>query len=309
MKTKKRIKIVVIYGPTGIGKTSTGINLARDLSGEIINADSMQIYKEMTIGTAKPDEAELAAIPHHLVDIVSPDESFDAALFAEAAGKKIEALSKRNILPIIVGGTAFYIKALLYGLFRENPANQETLEKIGLEYNEKGPNEMHNKLKSVDPVSAGKIHKNDSFRIIRALEVFQSTGKPISSFQKDHDFQDEKFDSLKICLTMDREKLYDRINRRVDIMIDSGLLEEVKGLIAKGYTKDLKSMRSIGYKHMTEFIEGVNDWEETVRLLKRDTRRYAKRQFTWLRKEKDVNWAEPSDYNRIKKITEEFLKS
>ena len=308
MKTKKRIKIVVIYGPTGIGKTSTGINIAQDLGGEIINADSMQIYKEMTIGTAKPDETELAAVPHHLVDIVSPHESFDAALFAEAAGKKIEELSKRDILPIIVGGTAFYIKALLYGLFRENPANQKTLEKLALEYDEKGPDEMHNKLKSIDPVSASKIHKNDSFRIVRALEVFESTGKPISSFQKEHSFQDQKYETLKIALTMDREKLYERINKRVDIMIGDGLLEEVKGLLDKGYTKDLKSMRSIGYKHMIEFLEEINDWEETVRLLKRDTRRYAKRQFTWLRKEQEVNWAEPSEYIKIKSIIEEFIK-
>ena len=308
MKTKKRIKIVVIYGPTGIGKTSTAINIAQDLGGEIINADSMQIYKEMTIGTAKPDETELAAVPHHLVDIVSPHESFDAALFAEAAGKKIEELSKRDILPIIVGGTAFYIKALLYGLFRENPANQKTLEKLALEYDEKGPDEMHNKLKSVDPVSASKIHKNDSFRIVRALEVFESTGKPISSFQKEHSFQDQKYETLKIALTMDREKLYERINKRVDIMIGDGLLEEVKGLLYKGYTKDLKSMRSIGYKHMIEFLEEINDWEETVRLLKRDTRRYAKRQFTWLRKEQEVNWAEPSEYIKIKSIIEEFIK-
>jgi tRNA dimethylallyltransferase len=308
MKTKKRIKIVVIYGPTGIGKTSTGINIAQDLGGEIINADSMQIYKEMTIGTAKPDETELAAVPHHLVDIVSPHESFDAALFAEAAGKKIDELSKRDILPIIVGGTAFYIKALLYGLFRENPANQKTLEKLALEYDDKGPDEMHNKLKSIDPVSASKIHKNDSFRIVRALEVFESTGKPISSFQKEHSFQDQKYETLKIALTMDREKLYERINKRVDIMIGDGLLEEVKGLLDKGYTKDLKSMRSIGYKHMIEFLEEINDWEETVRLLKRDTRRYAKRQFTWLRKEQEVNWAEPSEYIKIKSIIEEFIK-
>lgn len=308
MKTKKRIKIVVIYGPTGIGKTSTGINIAQDLGGEIINADSMQIYKEMTIGTAKPDETELAAVPHHLVDIVSPHESFDAALFAEAAGKKIEELSKRDILPIIVGGTAFYIKALLYGLFRENPADQKTLQKLALEYDEKGPDEMHNKLKSIDPVSASKIHRNDSFRIVRALEVFESTGKPISSFQKEHSFQDQKYETLKIALTMDREKLYERINKRVDIMIGDGLLEEVKGLLDKGYTKDLKSMRSIGYKHMIEFLEEINDWEETVRLLKRDTRRYAKRQFTWLRKEQEVNWAEPSEYIKIKSIIEEFIK-
>jgi len=300
-------KIIVICGPTGIGKTSFAISVARRFNGEIIGADSMQIYKYMDIGTAKPDTEELKLVRHHLVNFVDPKDDFDAGKFAKAADKAIEDISARGKTPIIAGGTGFYIRALLHGLFRSKPIGSHILSQLTRELEEKGNISLYQRLEKCDPNAAKKIHYNDSFRVIRALEVYQATGQRISDRQNNHNFEDLKYNYFKIGLYMDREKLYDRINQRVDIMLNQGLLNEVTTLAQMGYSFNLKSMQSIGYKHMAMFINNKVDWEEAVRLLKRDTRRYAKRQLTWFRKDKNINWFIPSQLDEAEKLIKEFL--
>ncbi len=302
-------KIIIICGPTGIGKTSTAIELAKAFNGRIISADSMQVYRYMDIGTAKPTDAEKEAITHYLVDVVDPDEPFDAARFSEMAGEKIKDLHGKGIVPFITGGTGLYIKALLHGLSRARPADPAILERLTMEVEMNGSAFLHSRLKKCDPEAAGKIHPNDTFRIIRALEIFEMTGKPISNFNQEHGFKDNFYHALKICLELDREVLYDRINKRVESMISQGLLDEVKTLLAKGYHQDLKSMQSIGYRHMTGFLNRGIHWEETIETLKRDTRRYAKRQLTWFRADPEIKWFEPGQKEKLKAIIKDFLKA
>ncbi len=300
-------KIIVICGPTGIGKTSFAISIAQRINGEIIGADSMQIYKYLNIGTAKPDPEEIKLIRHHLVDFVDPKTDFDAGLYIEKADKAIEDISSRDKIPIIAGGTGLYIKALLHGLIRVEPICDKTLSQLTQELEKKGSLSLYKRLVKYDPNAAKKIHPNDSFRVIRALEVYHTSGHKISDRQKTHNFDAFRYNTLKIGLTMDREQLYQRINQRVDIMVNRGLLKEVTGLVDQGYSFDLKPMQSIGYKHMAMFINNEVDWEEAVRLLKRDTRRYAKRQFTWFNKDKDINWFKPSQISRAQSLVKEFL--
>lgn len=300
-------KIVTICGPTGIGKTGFAIAMAQKFNGEIIGADSVQIYQKMQIGSAKPDENELSQVPHHLVDFLDPREEFDAGQFAAAAGKAIKDISSRGRLPIVAGGTGLYIRALLHGLFRGKPACEKTLERLTCEVEEKGCSALHDRLQECDPIAAAKIHPNDSFRVVRALEVYETTGRPISERQQEHGFNSGDFNSLTLGLTMDRTRLYDRINKRVDIMMGQGLLKEVADLVEQGYGLELKSMQTIGYRHMGLFLRGEIDLEEAVRLLKRDTRRYAKRQFTWFRKEPGLTWVEPGDHSRAFGMIKEFL--
>ena len=301
-------KIVTICGPTGIGKTNFAIAIAQNFNGEIIGADSMQIYKHMNIGTAKPDENERAMAVHHLVDFLDPKEEFDAGLYATQADGIIASLYNKEKLPVVAGGTGLYMRALLHGLFRAQPVCEKTLSDLTLLNQEKGNLYLHEQLSLCDPIAAQKIHPNDSFRVIRALEVFQTTGNPISDKQKAHEFKEDKYQSLTIGLTMDRKILYERINQRVDIMIRQGLLDEVKSLIEKGYSLDLKSMQSIGYRHMGMYLKQEVDFKEAVRLLKRDTRRYAKRQFTWFNREKDLIWLEPTQTDKAFELVEKFLK-
>jgi tRNA dimethylallyltransferase len=301
-------KVIVICGPTGIGKTSVGIQLAEKLGGEIISADSMQIYRYMDIGTAKPTSDEQYRVIHHMVDIVDPDEDFDAVRFAQMARDKVMQLHQKGVMPVVVGGTGLYIKALLQGLFQSNPVDPQIRERLTQEAAENGSSSLHDRLKQVDPDTAERLHPNDAYRIIRALETIESTGRSISEHHQDHGFADEPFDALKIGLKMDREKLYDRIDQRVDLMIDAGLLEEVKKLLGMGYTADLKAMQSIGYRHMAAFIEGSLPWDECIRTLKRDTRRFAKRQFTWFGADQQIRWYEPDQLKEIYRLVEGFLE-
>jgi tRNA dimethylallyltransferase len=304
----KKPKVIVICGPTGIGKTTVGIRLAEKLGGEIISADSMQIYRYMDIGTAKPTSDEQYRVIHHMVDIVDPDEEFDAVRFAQMAREKVMQLHQKGVLPVVVGGTGLYIKALLQGLFQSNPVAPQIRERLTQEAAENGSSSLHDRLKQVDPDTAERLHPNDAYRIIRALETIESTGRSISEHHQDHGFADEPFDALKIGLQMDREKLYDRIDQRVDLMIDAGLLEEVKNLLGMGYTADLKAMQSIGYRHMAAFIEGSLPWDECIRTLKRDTRRFAKRQFTWFGADLQIQWYEPDQLNEMIGLVEGFLE-
>lgn len=300
--------IIIVCGPTGIGKTSITIKLAKAFNGQIISADSMQIYRYMDIGTAKPTPEEVSEIEHHIVDIVDPDEDFDAAKFAAAADKTIQKFVESGITPFVAGGTGLYIKSLVDGLFRAIPANQEVMSRLSCEIEEKGAAELYERLQKCDPEAAKKIHINDSFRIVRALEVFETTGKTISSYHAEHNFADRKYRVLKIGLQMERELLYDRINRRIDMMLEEGLLEEVNMLMKKGYSPSLKAMKSLGYRHMVEYINGEKDWEEAVRTLKRDTRRYAKRQLTWFRSDNEIIWIEPEETERIIETVKRFLE-
>ncbi len=300
-------KIIIICGPTGIGKTSFSISLSNRFNGEIIGADSMQIYKYLDIGTAKPDIKERNAAVHHLVDFLDPKDNFDAGQYVKMADTVINDLFQRNKLPIVAGGTGLYIKALLNGLFRSRSACEKTMLNLDKVLKEKGHQYLYQKLIDCDLAAAQRIHPHDTFRVIRALEYFHTTGQKISNRQTDHNFKDNRYKYLKIGLKLDRKILYDRINSRVDIMLNSGLLNEVTNLMNKGYPLSLKAMQSIGYKHMGMFINQEIDWPEVVRLLKRDTRRYAKRQFTWFNKDKEIHWLEPKQINQAIKLIKEFL--
>lgn len=301
-------KIIAICGPTGIGKTGFAIAMARALNGEIIGADSMQIYKYMDIGTAKPEERERQLAVHHLVDFLDPADNFDAQRFTSLADQAIADISKRGRVSVVAGGTGLYIRALVHGLFRGKPACPATLDKLNQTLEEKGGQALYEQLTKCDPKAAEKIHPNDGFRIVRALEVFFTTGVPISQCRQAHDFKSDRYQSLIFGLHMDRKLLYDRINQRVDIMMSKGLLDEVKHLVAQGYSLELKSMQSIGYRHMGMYIKGEVGLEEAVRLLKRDTRRYAKRQFTWFKKEKDLIWIDTENIEKAIETAKDFLR-
>lgn len=300
-------KIIVIIGPTGIGKTSFAIKAANTFNGEIVGADSMQIYKHLSIGTAKPDACELEQAPHHLVDFLDPKQEFDAGAFVIRADAAIAKIISKGKIPIIVGGTGLYVQALLHGLFRSAPVCETTIETLNQQIKDKGHLHVHHRLKECDPVSAGKIHPNDTFRVVRALEVYLTTGEKISDRQHAHNFNELRYQNIKFGLCMDREKLYERINLRVDLMLEQGLLDEVKDLVKNGYALSLKSMQSIGYKQMGMYLNKEVEWEEAVRLLKRDTRRYAKRQMTWFRKQSDVIWLGPDQFNLAEQKIKDFL--
>ncbi len=300
-------KMVVVCGPTGVGKTTAAIAIARRFNAEIISADSMQIYRHMDIGSAKPTPAEQAAAVHHMIDIVDPDEAFDAAQFERRALPSIEQLHAAQRLPLVVGGTGLYIKALLHGLTEAHKGDPRRREQLKACERRHGAGHLHRQLTAVDPDSAARIHPNDLFRIIRALETYEITGKPMSWHQRSHQFQIQRFDTLKLGLTLPRADLYARIDQRVDAMLSAGLLEEVRALLAAGYDGQLKSMQSIGYRHMVDFLADAVDWEETVRLLKRDTRRYAKRQMTWFGADDQVCWMTPDDVDAMRVKIDRFM--
>lgn len=300
-------KVVIITGPTGVGKTAFAIKLALRFNAEIINCDSMQIYRYMDIGTAKPTPEELGLVRHSLIDIVTPDQQFDAAMFSEMAAREEERIRTSGKNVIMVGGTGLYIRAFTNGLFRSEPVESEKLDLLKSEAERLGAPLLHARLAEVDPKASEKIHPNDTFRIIRALEHFEKTGSPISKSWESHGFRESRYQTLKICLHMERSDLYDRINRRVEMMMADGLLEEVKKLLEMGYGRNLKPMRSIGYRHMCEYLAGEVDLKRSMELLKQDTRHYAKRQLTWFRHEPDSIWITPGDYDKALSLLETFL--
>jgi tRNA dimethylallyltransferase len=267
----------------------------------------MQVYKYMDIGTAKPSAAEQARVVHHMVDFVAPDEPFDAAQYAAKAREKIIELDQQHITPFVVGGTGLYIKALEYGLFDEKVSDPQIRDRLKAEADTHGIQSLFKRLGRLDPETADRLHPNDSYRILRALEVVEATGQAISKHHKKHGFFDRPFASLKIGLNLDRALLYERINNRIDAMISAGFLDEVKGLLARGYSTNLKSMQSIGYRHMVDYIEGRLNWDECVRTLKRDHRRYAKRQMTWFRADSEIIWQTPGQVEALKLSVENFI--
>ena len=292
-------KIIIIAGPTGIGKTHVAIRIAQRFGAEIINADSMQVYRFMNIGTAKPTPKEQESVKHHLIDNIDPDQPFDAVRFSDMAGKIIGRLIEKKILPLVVGGTGLYIKALVHGLFREDSSDPEIRKQLHQIAETRGAEHLYQNLKQIDPVTADRLHPNDTFRIIRALEVYRVTGAPLAHFHDTHRFSGHRYRTLKIGLDMDRKLLYDRINDRVEAMMGEGLVAEVKQLLAMGYSTAFKSMQSIGYRHMADFIDGRLEWDQALDAMKRDTRRYAKRQLTWFRKDPEMIWFHPDQLDEM----------
>jgi tRNA dimethylallyltransferase len=302
-------KLIVVLGPTAVGKSAVGIDMAKKLGGEIINADSLQVYKYLDIGTAKPSSEELREVRHHLIDIVSPDEDFNAGMFRSRAASVIENLynSGKNI--IIVGGTYLYVKVLLSGLIEGLPANQKIRDNIKKLRSIFGLSYVYDRLRLLDSESASKIHPNDYVRIERALEVNYLTGQKMSELQSRHSFQEQDFEYLKIGISLYRESLRERIDERVDAMMEAGLVGEVKRLRDMGYTSDLKPMQSIGYKEINQFLDGDVDLERAIELIKRDTKRFAKRQMTWLRKDNEIIWFETDrDNKQILDIAGKFFE-
>jgi tRNA dimethylallyltransferase len=292
-------KVLIISGPTCSGKSVLAVEVALRLGGEIINADSMQVYRGMDVGTAKLPRSERRGIPHHLMDIVDPDQEFNAALFLSHALPIIEDLAKKGIPIIVVGGTGLYMKALLGGLFRCPPSKPQLRRELWKECENKGSSVLHERLSRLDRRAAEAIHPRDRIRMIRALEVMYLTGKSFSELAGMHQFSETRFRALHLCLHVERQALYSRINRRALSMIDSGLIGEVEGLLAMGYGPELKPMKAIGYRHIVGYLEGEWDLDEAIRLIQRDTRRYAKRQITWFRADPSTVWMDPDDRSGI----------
>ena len=284
-------KILVLGGPTAVGKTDLSIKLAKKLNGEIISADSMQIYKKMDIGSAKVTIEEMDGVVHHMIDIVEPEKEFTVSDYKKLGDKIIKNILSRNKLPIIVGGTGLYINALTCNMeFTEGSSDIKYREKLNNVAKEKGNEYVHNLLREVDEKSAENIHMNNLKRVIRALEVYHITGKPFSSFDLGEKMYDSEYDINYYVLTMDREKLYDRINKRVDIMIDKGLVDECKYLRSIGLTDRNQSMQGIGYKEILLYLEGKISLVESIEMIKKGSRNYAKRQLTWFRRDKRVKF-------------------
>ncbi len=302
-------KILVICGPTASGKSDLALRLARELDAEIVNADSMQVYRRLDIGTAKPGPEQQAEIPHHLIDIAEPDELFSAADYAVAADAAIRDITGRGKRVVIVGGTGLYIRALLKGLVDSPGDTGEIRAALREEADRIGNVAMLEKLRLVDPELAANLHPNNLVRIIRALEVQQLTGIPLSRYQKEHAFSEKRYDTLQIGISVARPVLYERIERRVDQMLADGLLAEVEVLLSAGFGDGLKSMRSIGYKESAAHLLGKLSLEEAVTLIKRDTRHYAKRQLTWFKADPDILWFEyPEKFATILQHVIEFFE-
>ncbi len=292
------IKLIAIGGPTCTGKSDLAAAIAGRFGGEIINGDSMQVYRYFDIGTAKPDASALKAVPHHLIDVVAPDGEFNAALFKDLADRAIGDITARGKMPIIVGGTGLYLRALFYGLFTAYK-DEALRERLGDEY-ARDPMAFYERLKGVDPEYALRISYRDRVRMVRAMEICLLGGKKVSDLERDHGFRDARYDVCKIGLTKQREELYRRIDERVIAMLGRGLVEEVGSILAMGYDAGLKPFSSIGYREVLHYLSGSISYEDMVKDIQKNTRHYAKRQFTWFAKEKDMRWFEyPKELDRI----------
>jgi len=291
--------VILLAGPTAVGKTQLALEIAHRLGTEIINCDSMQVYRYMEIGTAKPTPEERALVPHHLLDVADPDEPFDAARYAELARPVIESLQNRGKMPLVVGGTGLYMKVLTRGICPAAPRDPAIREQLRRELEEHGLERLHQELGRVDPEAGRRLHPHDRQRVLRALEVQRLTGIPLSCWQSQHRFQQTIYRTVKIFLYRDRNVLYERINRRVRQMLEQGLVAEVRRLLAMGYGPELKSMQAVGYKQLAAHLLGACPLASAVTDMERATRHYARRQLTWFRGDSEFRWVQADDRQGI----------
>lgn len=303
-------KLVILTGPTAVGKTALSVDLAREIGGEIISADSMQVYKYMDIGSAKITKDEMQDIPHYLVDVLDPKEEFNVYLFQKMAKEAMEKIYEKGRIPILVGGTGFYIQSVLYDIdFTENDSDtpyRAELEKLA---EEKGAEYLHQMLREVDEASADNIHANNVKRVIRALEYYKLTGEPISEHNQTEREKESPYDFYYFVLNDDRAKLYERIEQRVDKMVTDGLIEEVQKLKDMGLDRTYVSMQGLGYKEILAYLEGEYDLERALYLIKRDTRHFAKRQLTWFRREREVQFINKPDFDNDNRKILNYMKA
>lgn len=302
----KKIPLIILTGPTAVGKTVLSIELAKDLNAEIISADSMQIYEYMDVGSAKVTKEEMDGVIHHLIDEVKPDYAFSVSEFQKRANKYIKDIDDRGKKVLVTGGTGLYLNSLIYDMdFAKSNSNSKLREELELELKEKGIDYMHEKLRALDEDAANRIHKNNTKRVIRALEVCLD-GKKMQDFSTELKYN-ENYQPIIIVLNRDREVLYERINKRVDLMMENNLIDEVKHLLDIGYDKNLISMQGIGYKEIVKYLEGEYSLDEAIEIIKRDSRRYAKRQITWFKRYKESKWFDLDKYDNSEILKEDIL--
>ncbi len=305
-----RPPLVILTGPTAVGKTDLSIRLAKAVGGEIVSADSMQVYRHMDIGSAKVTPGEMDGVPHHLIDVLDPTEDFNVVAFQAMAKEALSGIYARGHIPVVAGGTGFYIQALLYDIdFTEHDSDTALRRKLERLAAERGPEALHAMLQAVDPASAEAIHSHNVKRMIRAIEFYRQTGEPISEHNEVQRAKESPYQFLYYVLTTDRPVLYERIERRVDQMMSQGLVQEVRRLAAMGCTRQMVSMQGLGYKEILAYLEGEYPLEEAVRIIKRDTRHFAKRQLTWFKRERDVRWLNLPDFDNDRtKVLNHILK-
>ena len=302
----KKIPLIILTGPTAVGKTALSIELAKDLNAEIISADSMQIYEYMDVGSAKVTKEEMDGVIHHLIDEVKPDYAFSVSEFQKRANKYIKDIDDRGKKVLVTGGTGLYLNSLIYDMdFAKSNSNSKLREELELELKENGIDYMHEKLRTLDEDAANRIHKNNTKRVIRALEVCLD-GKKMQDFSTELKYN-ENYQPIIIVLNRDREVLYERINKRVDLMMENNLIDEVKHLLDIGYDKNLISMQGIGYKEIVKYLEGEYSLDEAIEIIKRDSRRYAKRQITWFKRYKESKWFDLDKYDNSEILKEDIL--
>lgn len=301
--------LIILAGPTAVGKTSLSIRLAKETGGEIISADSMQVYRHMDIGSAKITKEEMEGVPHYLVDVLEPEEEFNVVRFQQMAKEAAERIWEKGKIPLVVGGTGFYTQALLYDIdFTENDGDESYRRQLEQKASdEEGASELYEMLKTVDPKAAQEIHPRNIKRIIRALEFYHQTGKKISEHNETQRQRESPYNYTYFVLTDERSRLYERIDRRVDLMMEQGLLDEVRYLKERGVRKDSTAMQGLGYKELYAYLEGEYPLDEAVRIIKRDTRHFAKRQLTWFKRERDVIWADKSVIGREEENLADYM--
>lgn len=299
--------LVVLVGPTAVGKSRIAIEVAQALGTEILTADSTQVYRGMNVGTDTPSEEDRQRVPHRLIDLVEPDEPFNAGEFLRLALREISRLYEKGLLPLVVGGTGLYVRALLHGLWAGPPSDRTLRRKLEEEARARGGESMYQELGRVDPATARRVHPRDTVKVLRALEVYRQTGVPLSKAHEEHRERRPRFRALVLGLTMERSVLYQRIEQRVDAELARGLVDETRTLLAKGYPRTLVSMKSLGYRQMAGYLEGEYSFDEAVRRLKRDTRHFAKRQMTWFRKEPGLTWVEVHPDESVRSVSQRVV--
>ncbi len=309
MKQEAKRPLVILTGPTAVGKSALAVSLAKEIGGEIISADSMQVYRHMDIGSAKITAEEMAGVSHHLIDMLDPTEEFNVVVFQRMATEAMKQIYDRGHIPILAGGTGFYIQAVLYDIdFTENDEDTALRAALEAEAARNGPAVLYERLRTIDPASCEIIHANNIKRVIRAIEFYEKTGKPISEHNREQKERVSFYNSAYFVLQDDRDRLYQKIEERVELMLSQGLVEEVRALREMGCTRDMVSMQGLGYKEILAYLEGEITMEEAVYRIKRDTRHFAKRQMTWFRREKEVLWIDKRDFDYNSQLILEYMQ-